>query len=61
MSEKSEKFDSTRYKSKFAKEHYDRFLVTLPKGEKDVIKAYAAERGQSLNAFVMNAIREKMQ
>lgn len=59
MSEK-EKFNSNKYKAKFAKENYDRFLVTLPKGEKDVVKAYAAEHGLSLNAFVAAAIHEKM-
>lgn len=59
MSEK-EKFNPTKYKSDFTKEHYDRFLITLPKGEKDVIKAYATEHGLSLNAFVAAAIHEKM-
>lgn len=57
----SEKFNPNKYKAKFAKENYDRLAIQLPKGEKDVIKAYAAERGLSLNAFVAAAIHEKMQ
>lgn len=60
MSEK-EKFNSNKYKATFARENYDRLAIQLPKGEKATVKAYAAEHGLSLNAFVAAAIREKMQ
>lgn len=57
----SEKFNANKYKTEFANEHYDRLSVYIPKGEREAIKAYAAEHGQSLNAFVVDAIHAKMQ
>jgi len=39
----------------------DSFQVTVDKGRKDELKAYAAERGESLNGFVIRAINEAME
>ena len=39
----------------------DSFQVTVDKGRKDELKAYAAERGESLNGFVIRAINETME
>lgn len=36
----------------------DRVSVALPKGKKDIIKAHAAEQGESINAFIGRAIDE---
>jgi uncharacterized protein (DUF1778 family) len=35
---------------------YDRINLTVPKGEKERIKAHADERGESVNAFIYHAI-----
>ena len=43
------------------KERYDRVQLVLPKGEKDVIKAAADKSGCSLNAYVVEAIRQRME
>ena len=43
------------------KERYDRVQLVLPKGEKDVIKAAADKSGCSLNAYVGEAIRQRME
>lgn len=40
---------------------YDRFAVLVPKGEKERLKAFAKEKGKSLNAFVVEAIKEKIE
>ena len=43
------------------KEKYDRIIVNVPKGRKEVINEYAKEQGyKSLNAFVVDAINDKM-
>ena len=43
------------------KERYDRVQLVLPKGEKDIIKAAADRHGCSLNAYVLEAIRLRME
>ena len=55
------KFDATKYKNDFQKEKYDRIIVNVHKGQKAVIDAEAKKQGyKSLNAFVVEAINEKM-
>lgn len=47
--------------NKYVRENYDRLLFTMPRGQKDVIRAHAAARGESVNAFIARAIRETME
>ena len=50
-----------KYKNDFQKEKYDRIIVNVPKGQKVIIDAEAKKQGyKSLNAFVVEAINEKM-
>ena len=61
MEELKEKFDATKYKNDFQKEKYDRIIVNVPKGDKVKIDNEAKKMGyKSLNAFVVDAIKEKM-
>lgn len=46
--------------NRYVKANYDRINVTMPKGRKDMIKAHAETRGESVNAFVNRAINEAM-
>lgn len=39
---------------------YDRINLTVPKGDKDKIKAYAESKGESVNGFINRAIKEAM-
>ena len=39
----------------------NRVNVTFPKGRKDIIKAHAADQGESVNAFINRAINETME
>ena len=56
-----DKFDATRYKNDFQKEKYDRIIVNVPKGQKQIISAEAKKVGyKSLNSFVVDAINEKI-
>lgn len=40
---------------------YDRVSVLVPKGNKDRIKAHAAQNGESVNGFINRAIDETME
>ena len=40
---------------------YDRINIAVPKGQKDLIKAHAESKGESINGFVNRAIDETMQ
>ncbi len=41
--------------------HYDRINIAVPKGRKDEIKALADARGQSVNAYIVSALDEKVE
>lgn len=47
--------------NKYMAANYDRVNVTMPKGKKDVIKAHAEARGESVNGFIGRAIDEAME
>lgn len=46
--------------TKYVKNRYDRFGLTMPKGRLDGIKAAAAAQGESVNAFINRAIDHEM-
>ena len=46
--------------TKYVKNKYDRFGLTMPKGTLDTIKAHAEAQGESVNAFINRAISEAM-
>ena len=52
-------FDNIKYKNDFNREFYDRCSLMLPKGEKAELQAIAQAHGQSLNAYIIEAIKEK--
>ena len=45
---------------KYVQNNYDRVVLTMPKGKKEDIKAAAAAAGESMNAYIIAAIDEKM-
>ena len=47
--------------TKYVKSKYDRFGLTMPKGNLDTIKAHAEVRGESVNGFIGRAISETME
>ena len=51
---------SAAVKNKWIAKAYDRINLTVPKGERDTIKAAADKDGQSVNAYILQAIRERM-
>ena len=47
--------------NKYNAKAYDRINIAVPKGQKDIIKAHAERKGESINVFVNRAINETMQ
>ena len=47
--------------TRYMKENYDEIKVRMPKGRKDIVKAFAEQQGESLNAFIIRAITETME
>lgn len=53
--------DSQRMASqKYIKEKLDEIKFRVPKGQREIIQAHAAARGESTNAFIFRAIQEQM-
>ena len=46
--------------NKYQTEKVEEFKIRVPKGEKDVIKAHAAKKNKSLNAYVVDLIHADM-
>lgn len=46
--------------TKYMKENYDEIKVRVPKGKKELIQAHAAAEGLSVNAWIGEAIEEKL-
>ena len=51
----------TEYKNHWQKENVDRINLTTPKGKKEIIKAHAEARRESVNGFINRAIAEAME
>lgn len=47
-----------KWQNDYISRAYDRVNLTMPKGQKENIKAHAAANGESLNAFINRAITE---
>lgn len=52
---------STRAHNKYIAKAYDRINLTVPKGDKDLIRQYAEARGESVNGYISRLIREDME
>ena len=52
---------SAAVKNRYNEKAYDRINLTVPKSEKERIKAHATSTGESVNGFINRAIRETME
>lgn len=50
-----------RANEKYNAKAYDELKIRVPKGKKDVLKAHAQSKGESLNSFVNRAIDETVE
>ena len=46
--------------ARYNKKAYDRIDVVVPKGQRQIIKDFAASQGKSLNRFICDAIEYQM-
>ena len=46
---------------KYVKNNYDRLELSVPKGEKELIQQAAKLAGQSVNAYVYEAVKHRME
>lgn len=56
----SEKKRKAKWQNDYIAKAYDRVNLTVPKGDKDKIKAHAESMGESVNGFINRAIEEAM-
>jgi len=47
--------------AKYMKNNYDEVKIRMPKGRKETIQEHAAAVGQSINAYVVQAVDERME
>ena len=55
------KTDAIAYQNRYIAKTYDRINLTVPKGEKEVIRLHAESRGEKMNSFIQRAIKEAME
>lgn len=55
-----EKFNKVAYNNQFNAQAYDRINLTVPKGDKEKIKAHAEKNGESVNGYINRIIEEDM-
>lgn len=53
--------NNSEYRNKWIAEKLDRVNLTMPKGKKEKVHDYAAAVGMSVNAYINEAIDEKME
>ena len=46
--------------NKYVKNNYDEIKIRMPKGKKEFIQAHAAQRGESVDAYINRAIDKAM-
>lgn len=56
-----DKAQAVKVQNDWIKNTYDRINLTVPKGDKEKISVAAAAAGRSVNAFINEAIKEKME
>lgn len=47
--------------NEYNKEKYDRVSVMFPSGYRDIVRDKAKEQGKSLNSFILEAVKEKIE
>ena len=50
-----------KWQNDYIAKTYDRINLTIPKGQKEVIKNHAEKNGESVNAFIARAIKTQME
>ncbi len=51
---------SSAVKRRYNEKAYDRLAITVPKGQKGAIEAFAQQQGESVNGLVNRLLRSEM-
>ena len=46
--------------ARYNKKAYDRINIIVKKGQREIIKNFAASQGKSLNRFILDAVEKEM-
>lgn len=46
--------------ARYNKKTYDRINIIVKKGQREIIKNFAASQGKSLNRFILDAVEKEM-
>lgn len=52
------KFNQTKYINDFKRANYDRVIIEIPKGQREVWRSLAADEGKSLSAFIRELVED---
>ena len=52
---------SSAVKNKYNAKAYDQIPLRVKKGEREIIRAFAEKRGESLNGFISRIIKQEME
>lgn len=55
MAEKE--FDPVKYRNNYDREHYDKMLLSFPKGSKELFKEKAKAAGKSVSQYVLDLVK----
>lgn len=47
--------------NRYAEKAYDRINLAVPKGQKQIIAEYAKKHGESVNAYIIRAVKAQME
>lgn len=50
------KFNAIKYKNDYDREHYDKVLLSFPKGTKEQLKMKAARAGKTMSQYVLDLV-----
>lgn len=56
MKKSEKKFDKAAYNEEYQREKYDRIVIKVQKGDKDILKERANRQNKSLQQYIKDAI-----
>ena len=56
MKKSEKKFDKAAYNEEYQRENYDRIVIKVRKGDKDVLRERANRQNKSLQQYIKDAI-----
>ena len=54
------KFDQIKYQNEYNRKNYDHINIMVAKGKKDIVKAKAKEKGESMSEYIWKAVEKRL-